>query len=122
METKLQQARGELIAYIEKEVRRRGVTNEKTGAIELPCYQPAKHVDINHNMEAVWMCKIVLREATDVATSQKRLVGRLVIETDMDETYAEELYADDLQEIADFITQMTDGDLYECRQWYDNEI
>lgn len=120
METKLEKLRGELIADIEKEIRRRGVINyENNECIELPCYPGSDGCGIEHNSEVVYMARIVYVPATLIGLKDKTLVTRVSIETDSDEHVADDLYADDLEEILNYIRNMKDHDLYLSRKFYD---
>ena len=94
METKLEKLRGELIADIEKEIRRRGVINyENNECIELPCNPGNDACEIEHNSEVVYMARIVYIPATLIGSKDKtKLVSRVVIETDQDEYAADELF------------------------------
>jgi len=120
METKLEKLRGELIADIEKEIRRRGVINhENNECIELPCYTGSDGCGIEHNSEVVYMARIVYVPATLIGLKDKTLVTRVSIETDSDEHVADDLYADDLEEILNYIRNMKDHDICLSRKFYD---
>ena len=121
MESKLQEVRGELISELKGFIKSNGVLDTETGHYEIPMYSGKDGISINHNSEDVY-CVCVLNvpaKAVGVPSHNGVSVTRVAVETNETEYYAEELYADDLEEILNRLKSMESRDYYECRQWYD---
>ena len=121
IETLLQKARGSLINSLHQEIKNKGVPDEKENVVrELPVYQPNKHCEVFGD-EPVECLRIVHRDATDLESGKEGLIQIIEVETSRANYRVEELYADDIQNIVDFVKGMTDNDLYQSRKYYDEE-
>lgn len=121
MESKLQQLRGELISELKGFVKCNGVLDKETGRYEIPTYKGEDGVSINHNTEDVYCVKTidVPAKVLGIPSHDGVSVTRVTIETNEDYYYADELYADDLEAILNYLNDMGSNDFYECRKWYD---
>jgi len=121
MESKLAQVRGELISEIKGFVKCNGVLDTETGHQSIPTYKGEDGVSINNNTEDVYCVKLsnVPAKVLGISSHDGVSVTRVVIETNEQYYYADELYADDLEAILNHLKGMTDDDFHECREWYD---
>lgn len=123
METKLQKARGELIAELQGLLHSKGCHDIQQDTYEIPTYQPNKNICIFQGKDTQFaiMARSVLLEDRD-AYGRKRsegLVRKIEVETFETVYHAEELYADDLQNLVNFIKEMDDDDFFRARREYD---
>lgn len=120
MESKLQQVRGELISELKGFVKCNGILDIETEHYEIPTYKGEDGVSINHSSEDVYCVRImdVPAKVLGIPSHDGVSVTRVVIETNQAYYYADELYADDLEAILNYLKAMGSSDFYECRKWY----
>ena len=123
METTLQKARGELIAELQGLLHSKGCYDIKEYSYEIPTYQPNKNICIFHEKPVI-MVRSVLVEDRDLLGRKKSndLVRRIAVETFDENYYVEELYADDIQDLVNFIKRMEDDDFFRARRSYDEYV
>lgn len=121
MESKLERLRGELISEIKGFVKCNGYYDKEQNRYEFPTYKGQDGISIEHNAEDVYCLSVATVPAAivGVPSLDGATITRIIIETNDDYYYAEDIFADDLDSILNFIKTMNTDDRRECRQWYD---
>ena len=123
METTLQKARRELIAELQGLLHSKGCYDVKSDSYEIPTYQPNKNISIFHEKLVIMVrCELVEDKDERGRLKSARLVRHIVVETFDDIFDVESLYADDIQDLVNFIKQMDDDDFFRSRKEYDAYI
>ena len=120
MESKVAQVRGELISEIQGFVKCKGIFDTEYKWYEIPTYKGQDGLSIIYNTEDVYCVRVASVPAKVLGTPahEDASVARVVIETNEQSYYAEDIYADDLEAILNYIKRMTDNDFHECSKWY----
>ena len=123
METTLQKARGELIAELQGLLHSKGCHDIQQDTYEIPTYRPNKNICIfqGKDTQFVIMVRSVLLEDRDILGRKRSngLVRKIEVET-FDAVFdVENLYADDIQDLVNFIKEMDDDDFFRARKEYD---
>lgn len=121
MESKVAQVRGELISEIQGFVKCKGIFDTEYKWYEIPTYKGKDGISIIYNTEDVYCVRVasVPAKLLGIPAHEGVTVARVVIETNEQSYYAEDIYADDLEAILNYIKRMTDNEFSECRKWYD---
>ena len=111
-DTELSRVRGEMIAELTDLVKKHGTPTENApGTVSLPVFKGEDGCDIFRN-DTVYKLT-----AIKSGTRRDTTVTRLVVETIDKEYFIDELYADDIEKLLDFIRRMTEEDFKAAREW-----
>ena len=118
MEITLQNVRKELINEVEGILRTKGCYDTEEMSYEIPVYHDTKSLTIFRDETAIMIKSVLVPQGSLIHGGE--LVRKVHVETFDDMYDIDELYADDIQDIIDFINAMTDDDFYKARQEYEN--
>lgn len=111
----LNEVRRNIINELMGFVKSKGTMDMEDGHYEIPIYEGEDGISIKDNTEDVYNIMVV-----DASMGRGVVLTRLVIETDADWYYADDLYTDDLDDILHRLKSMTEVDFRRCRNWFED--